>query len=378
MRNYNILFISFPALVAVNPSAPIVSTLVRRGHRVTYPTTVRIAARLAATGAEIILYPTPNWCPETNWEEWQMSHIEELLLHDKKKPDVVVYDLVSPAGAALASRMRVPAVMTSNYLPLNETRFNETFRGQSYPNMYRQSCRVVDHFLERHGVPSVNYLFEHREKLNIYLFPSEFSPDVIGDDRCFYSGRCPGEQIAFGCWTKGDDDDHPIVLVATSTTYIQGANYFRMCVDALAETQWRVIFSIADDADPASLFPLPPNFEIVQRTSHTRILPHASLLIFLGGIVTSSEAAYHGVPMVITSCGNDELEGLGDNLSQLGLGIHLKGNEMTPESLRKCARQVLESATILRNVKKLQRSVRRQAGAEEAANRIEEFIETNI
>lgn len=378
MRYSHIAFIAFPSAVNSNPTIPIVATLARRGHRVTYPTTDTISRRLTATRAEILLCPPV--VPSTR--DFICIHskkiIEQLsVVFAASRPDVIVYDLASLAGPVLASRFDVPAVMTSVYFPFDEARLNDHFKRPGFGDDVLQLNGKADKFLKRHGLHSRNYLLR-REDLNIYLFPSEFSPSRVGDESCLYAGRCAGEQTSFGTWIKNVKEGRPIVLVATSTTYIQASDYFRMCIDALADQGWHVILSMSDDADPASLDPLPAHFEVVQRTSHTAILPYANLLVFLGGIITSAEAAYHGVPLLITSCGNEELEDLGDNLESLGLGIHLRNHEMNTQTLRRCAQEVMGSSTVQSNVSLLKRSVRRQPGAEETANRIEEYIENHI
>jgi dTDP-L-oleandrosyltransferase len=148
-----------------------------------------------------------------------------------------------------------------------------------------------------------------------------------------------------------------------------------MCVKALSNLPYHVVLSISDNADPATLGRLPPNFEIVQRTSHTKVLPHASLLIYMGGIISAAEAAYHAVPLLITSCGIPELEGYADNLESIGLGRHLRTGEMTVESLKRFVIETLQSEEIHRNVRQAQYHVHREPGGEETANRIEAHLE---
>jgi UDP:flavonoid glycosyltransferase YjiC (YdhE family) len=138
---------------------------------------------------------------------------------------------------------------------------------------------------------------------------------------------------------------------------------------------WHVVLSIGESPDQASSGPLPEGFETVQRTSHTKILPHASMVLCMGGMATAAEAAYHGVPMVITSRGHAELEWLGDNFARLGLAAHLRGRDLTADVLRRFVIETLESTALLRNVDRLQHSVRRSAGAEETVNCIEEYLQ---
>src|ERR687892_455383 len=81
----------------------------------------------------------------------------------------------------------------------------------------------------------------HRETLNIYFFPKELQlKGTVSEADCFYAGRCAGEQPYYGDWQKTSSDDRPICLVSTSTTYIQGPKFFKMCVEALRNLGWHV------------------------------------------------------------------------------------------------------------------------------------------
>ena len=147
-----------------------------------------------------------------------------------------------------------------------------------------------------------------------------------------------------------------------------------MCISALAGLPYHVVLSIDDSEDVAALDPLPDNFEVVQKTSHTKILPHADLVVGMAGTTTSSEALYHGVPLIMTSCGALELEWVAGNLMRLGIGLHIRNADTSAGQIRNAVAQVLGSSLIRSNVRKLQWSIRRQPGAEEAANQIEEYF----
>jgi dTDP-L-oleandrosyltransferase len=239
------------------------------------------------------------------------------------------------------------------------------------------SFNAADDFLRRHGTtPARDFLF-HREGLNVYLFPKAIQPraELLGED-CFHAGRLPGEQLHFGDWERTDTGERPLVLVATSTTYLRGPEFFKMCMDALAGLSYHVVLSIGEYGDAKALGTLPTHVEIAQNSSHVQILRYASLAIGLGGIISTSEAAYHGVPTIALSCGYPENEWEQRCFEPLGTGTHLPKSEMNAENLRRAVVHVTEDAAIQRRVKALQQAVRREPGAEETVNRIEDYMET--
>ena len=379
MKNMHIAFISSPIASHINPLLPVVATLRRRGHRVTFATGSPFVARVQPLGAEIIEYSsghvTAQSLDETTFCRIAINALGAVNhYYGKQRPDLLVYDLVAFAGWILEHAWGVAAIKTSPHFAFSKDYFEEQVPDPAYRSALLSKSALASRFLQQHSVPVDDFLL-HRGSLEFHLSPREFEPcPAAVDERCFHVGRCSGEQIAFGSWPARHDDDRPLVLVATSKSYVQGADYFKLCIAAFEGLGWRVVLSIDDDADVSALGALPDGFEVVQKTSHTRILPYASLLVYTGGITAASEAAYHGVPLLVTSLGIRELEWVASAIMRLGTGAHIKGKELTAAAMRAAALQILGSPTVRANVEQLRDRTRRSAGAEDAANRMEEYV----
>lgn len=381
MKNAHIAFISYSQFPNIGPTLPIVSVLVRRGHRVTYATSDVFASRIAATGAEVV--PLPRVPPPSDLDagyahtvtQHALDSIEAITpFYERHRPALIVYDYIALAGRVLAKKWNIPAIQTSPTFLHDRKAHSKQLLDPDFRELALQYSRTLDTFLERFGIVGEEFLF-YREKLNIYLFPKPLQPCAESeDDSCLFSGRCAGEQPWYGTWQKSSTDGRRLALVSTSTLYVQGPEHFRMCIEALSGPEWHLLLSVGE-GDPARLGPLPPHCEIVQHTSHVKILPHVSVFICLGGIVTQSEAAYHGVPLILTTHGFPELEWIAESAVRLGVGIHLRKADMSPESLRRAATQICADPAVGTRLKKLQSMVRHEPGAEETANRIEEYLE---
>ena len=155
--------------------------------------------------------------------------------------------------------------------------------------------------------------------------------------------------------------------------FIRGPDYFKMCIEALRDLPVHVLLSIGDACNRELYGTLHAHFEVVQRVPHAQILPHVDLFIFLSGTISTAEAMYHGVPMLVTSHGFRELEWQGDNIDSLGIGIHLRKSDMSVTTIRDFASQILSDGALLR-VQQFKNIIRRDPGAEEVANRIEEHM----
>jgi len=386
MKKPHIAFISFPHHPHVNPTLPIASVVARRGFKVSFATSDRFADRANDVGTDVVAIP--KFQIDTLDDEVESGNrlhppicqlaVRTLapLIHAYKddKPDLIIYDLLAFAGRILACKWNIPAIQTSPTFAHIREKWSEQVTNPSFRASLAEISRRANLFFERHGVIGGDFIF-HRERLNIYLFPRALQPFVnFVDDRCFYAGRCAAEQPYFGDWKCPTANNRPIALVATSTTYIQGAEFFKMCIDAFSGLGWHVIMSIGDSGDAASLLPLPPHFEIVKNTSHIRILPHVDLQVCLGGIITSAEAAYHGVPLVVLSHGFPELEWQADNLERLGVGVHVRKADTNSKTLREVINRTANDLEMRRKVKRLQHETHREPGSEDTANRIEQYI----
>ena len=389
MKRAHIAFISFPHPPHVNPTLPIASVLIRRGHRVSYVTSNKFESRVGRLGAEFVR--SPEFLPKEPLEladkdrlEWPVCRLavrtlaQIVPLYERDRPDLIIYDFMALAGRVLAHKLNIPAVRTSPTFALCRQNWEQQVKDPEYRRVAIEASSLADRFLQRYGVVSNDFLF-HRENLNIYLFPKVLQPDGdVFDESCLYAGRCAAEQPYYGDWQKSASGDRPIVLVSTSTTYEQGPEFFKMCIEALSGLGCHVLLSIGDGGNAATLEPLPDHVEIVQYTSHVKILPYVDAFICLPGIITASEATYHGVPLVVTSLGFPEEEWEGDNFERLGIAIHLRKAAMNVEAVKLAAIRALEDPGMRNRVKEIQRIVQREPGGEETVNSIEAYLEAYL
>jgi MGT family glycosyltransferase len=382
MKRSHIAFVSFPHHPHVNPTLPIASVLLRRGHRVSYVTSDKFKSRVARLGVELLSCPEFTTSPgfiaqksaDTVFRLAERTLETMMPLYERDRPDLIVYDIAAFAGRILANKLNVPAIQTSSSFAHNRENWEQQVRDPEFRRELVESSNRVDQFFHRHGIASNGILF-HREKLNIYLFSELLQPQgEVLSDSCFYAGRCAAEQPYYGEWQKRESGG-PTVMISTSTTHVQGTEFFKTCVGALSGLNCHVIVSIGDSGNAVALEPLPHNVEIVQHTSHVKVLPYVDVFICLAGIITASEAMYHGVPLVVTSLGILENEWEGDIFERLGIAIHLRKAAMNAETLRSAVIRALEDPGIRNRVREVRGIIQREPGGEETANRIEAYLE---
>ncbi len=372
-------FFVFPEYADTVPTLSVVSTLVRRGYRVSYVTTDRFARDIAELGAEFIRCPALSKEPadESPFHTLTAETLSAITpFYEQNRPDVVIHDTVSLPGWILANRWQTPAIQVSPDFKMDKRK-----PSRQAPEFFKAAlsgAAGLEQVLARYGIHADAFLFS-REKLNVYFYSKLFQlDDEVHDDGCFYAGRCAPERPVFEKWMSRDTDGRPVVLVSTSTLFAQGPEHFRMCIEALRDIRWHVILQIAENHIPAALGPLPEHFEVIQRKPQIAVLPYVDLLICAGGMMTTMEAIYCGVPLLMTTYGNTELEAYAENGVRLGVGRHLRKPETSASTIRDHVLQMSEDTSLFDRVQRMQRVIQAEAGAEEVANRIGEYFESSL
>jgi len=394
MDNRHISFITLPHSPHVNPTFPVVSALVRRGYRVTYATSERFASVVQGLGAEVVPCPRlqleasadernfPDAPRENFFTRYAASMLDAIRpFLERNRPDLILYDFTALAGRILASQWNIPAIQTSPFYAFDESvSFESQMKHPELRTWITEHAQVIAQYLKRNGVVSNNYHVD-KERLNIYLFSRVLQPNSARfGANCYFAGRCAAERLVTGKW-QGNSDGRPIALIAMSTLSSKWPErsrvpeYFGMCMSALPSLGWHVVLAIGEHCATESLTPLPAHCEIVKHTSYLNVLSRAKLLCFMSGIASTTEAAYHGIPMIAISEGVGEYEWQSDRIVELGIGAHLRKGETSMENIRGAAIQLSSDAATLHRVKKIERIVRREPGGEDTANRIEDYLD---
>ena len=213
---------------------------------------------------------------------------------ENNKPDVILYDSVMIAARILAGIWKIPVIQTrpqfSYYYGFYSKEICTWF---DYP--------LTDSFCER--INSEILRIHPVAKLNIYYIPRSFQPnEQLFDERFFFSGPSFLQKPLNDRQKRERSENRKTILISVSASrsrIVDDIEYFKIFVNALSGSQWKVILSIGDRIDPLSLGPLPLNFEINQHTPQSEIIPYTSLFIGGGGFTSTFEALYHGVPLIV-------------------------------------------------------------------------------
>ena len=398
MRRHVAMFAQ-PGNGHVYPTLPLCAELTRRGHRVTYVNNEHYASVISAAGGEPIIYKPPPVPAESKqemiesltlsnddprmskasrfWGTYRLADTTETLaqiqdFYCANPPDLVLYDRPQLAGRILAKRLCVPAVQTSAHFAYYMNLFARRQGVCENPPIAIELSNMLDEFMSRHGITQPGAIW-HTETLNIHFIPRWFQYNTEWfDDRFCFTG--PLLDRPFTPSWNNRSGGRPVILISgismLDDTRLNYATYFGLFVDALADLPYHFILSIAEESFDR---PLPANFELNRCASHLEILPHAALAVCHGGMTSTLEALYHGVPVLMFPQ-SERSDEVAYRTEELGLGVRLPNIKTSAEVARKAVMGMMENDSLRARVENSRKAFRSSGGAALAADRIENLL----
>ncbi|OYP14611.1 glycosyl transferase [Streptomyces sp. FBKL.4005] len=387
----HIAMFSIAAHGHVNPSMEVIRELVARGHRVTYAIPPVFADKVAATGAEPVLYtstlPGPDADPEA-WGNTLLDNVEPFLddaiqalpqlieAYADDTPDLVLHDITSYPARVLAHRWGVPAISLSPNLvawegyeeEIAEPMWKEprqTERGRAY--YARFEAWLAENGITQHPDPFVG-----RPDRSLVLIPRALQPhaDRVDERVHTFVGACQGDRADQGDWQRPADAEK-VVLVSLGSAFTKQPAFYRACVRAFAGLPgWHVVLQVGRHVTRADLGDVPADVEVHSWVPQLAILRQADLFVTHAGAGGSQEGLATATPMIAVPQAVDQF-GNADMLQALGVARHLPAEEADAERLREAALALVDDPEVARRLKEVQAEMAREGGTRRAADLIE-------
>jgi MGT family glycosyltransferase len=386
-RPAHILICNIPEHGHVNPTLAIVADLVRRGHRVSYPTTDQFAGRVAEAGATPLVHRStlPGGGSDLEWPSDLAAGLDLFLTEAvdvaprllaafaDDRPDLVVHDIAAHAGRVLATRWSVPSVglsPTHAIAPSTAREFDRLYASNADWIAYR--ARLAG-FLREHGITLVDDAFPGPPESCVVTIPREFQlrPKTIPENYVFV-GPCLRAGDAQATWVP-PAADRKVLYISLGTCYANRPDFYRECVDAFAGLDpWHLVLSVGR-LDPAELGPLPGNAEVHDSVPQLDVLRRASAFVTHAGMGSVLEALTYGVPMVAVPQAVDQPMNA-RQIGRLGLGTWLSPARATAEALRDAVLDVSSAEDVAGRLDRMRRAIAVSGGPHAAADVIERAL----
>jgi MGT family glycosyltransferase len=383
----------------VNPTLGFTEELIRRGHEVIYFTDAEFAPQVERTGAQLIDYGSSvgkqsaarglavlagknPWTVGGSFVEQRFKELEatlpSLLEHlGRTRPDVIVYSFISQAARLAAQRLGIPGVMfyttyaSNDHFDLISQMFSKHLQISAEETADLQAR--LDELTARHGVArlAAASLSNPPAAVNLVFMPRSFQPqgDTF-DDRFHFVGPClraTEPRLPAGLVPPGAA---PLVLVSLGTVFNAWPSFYKDCLTAFGHKPYRVVMALGPAVDPATLGELPPNVSVRPHLPQLALLQQADLFVSHGGMNSTMEALYHGVPLVVIPQ-MEEQELTARRIDELSLGRFLHRDHVTAESLATAVSELLDSSKVRQTMDATQAEVRQSGGTSRAADLIE-------
>jgi MGT family glycosyltransferase len=390
------VFLNLPARGHINPTLPIVSELATRGHEVHYFTAEEYRRIVESAGAKFHLLAalqrirTADVSSSEPPGDKQIAMMPFVMAHQSTKvvpelvetiqalkPNCLVYNVLSLWGRLIGQILDVPAVA---FRPFHGPRMHRSvmapFASDRLARLAAAADRELEQLAQSFGrIPrTLHELISDTEDLTLIFMPREFQAEGQSfDQRFLFVGpsliETPPERWPF---EKADDSNPLRVYVSLGTLRNNDPEFYRRCFLAFDSSEWQVAMSVGAQIDLAALTPIPENFHVERFVKQAALLKNVDVFVTHGGLNSTMESLYLGVPMVVVP-GIGEQRLTAGRVQELGLGVVLQQETLTAEILATTTRKVALNPDIRTRLRAMQSLTRMAGGFKLAAEAIIDF-----
>ncbi|MGW5981285.1 macrolide family glycosyltransferase [Bacillus mycoides] len=388
----NVLVINFPGEGHINPTLAIVSELIRRGETIVSYCIEDYRKKIEATGAEFRVFE--NFLSQINIMErvneggsplTMLSHMIEAserivtqIVEETKgeKYDYLIYDNHFPVGRIIANVLKLPSVSSCTTFAFNQyITFNDEQESRQVDetNPLYQSCLVgMERWKEQYGMKcnSLYDIMNHPGDITIVYTSKEYQPhsDVF-DESYKFVGPSIATRKEVGSFPIEDLKDETVIFISMGTVFNEQPVLYEKCFEAFKDVDATVVLVVGKKININQFENIPNNFKLYNYVPQLEVLQHTDVFVTHGGMNSSSEALYYGVPLVVIPVTGDQPL-VAKRLNEVGAGIRLNRNELTSELLRETVKKVMCDLTFKENSRTVGNSLRNGGGYQRAVEEI--------
>lgn len=377
-----ILIINVPAHGHVNPTIGLTKALVRAGHDVTYLVSEEFRSKIEPTGAVFESYDFDNKRPFT---EKNVRRVYDRALELGKNADCIVYEMMFFLGKALGDKLNKPTVRLYSCFAWNKEISQQVFNNCGFKlkllgnRAFRKVAfsRRLKSF-ETKTQDIIDEITDIPADLNIVYTTREFQVDNDRfDDKIW---KFVGPSIV----DRNDKNDIPfneiknkIIYVSLGTIFNNSLKFFKNCIEAFKNTDVTVIMSIGKTLKKEQLGKIPNNFYVYNFVPQIEVLKRTDLFITHGGMNSTSEAMYFGVPLIVVPQAADQPI-VGKRIEDLELGRVINKNNISSNIIRNYANEILNDDRYKDNMMKMRTKVRQAGGEERVVELINDLLKEKL
>ncbi|MCJ8014756.1 glycosyltransferase [Paenibacillus sp. KQZ6P-2] len=391
-----VLFINGGSEGHINPTIGIVQELISRGEEVVFFCIEAFRERIEKTGATVRTFDDQKFIKAfiSGGRDYLLERINGLLLTaDIVIPsvleqikgehfDYIIHDSMFGCGRLLAQILKLPAINSCTSFAQSKVSFNHML-GEFFTKTPTEIVKPIhDKYRILTAMVKEKYDVEIHSPYEVFCNPApltivyttrEFQPDGEAFDQTYkfvgpsISSRSTQENFDFTT-IKGKNP----IYISLGTVFNQAIDFYKLCFEALGNTDHTIVMSIGNRTQITDLGEIPNNFIVKNYVPQTEVLQYTKLFITHGGMNSTHEGLYYGVPLIVIPQSADQpiIEG---QVANIGAGIQLQMQNLTADQLREAVRHVLSHSSFKKAASTMGESFRKSGGYHQAADEIFEF-----
>jgi MGT family glycosyltransferase len=392
-----VLFLNILGHGHINPTIGIVKELINRGDEVTYLAGEEFRDKIEKTGAKFKghknLLNADFLGGNSNFENNQglldgmstLKEIIEIIFNSKEKFDYIIYDSSFMLGQEIGRVLKIPTICSNTTFAVNEKILElqaDKFKSQLEEIKPKIATILSSSFFmgfikelkEKYDInfPVMLEQFAGKGMMNIVYTSKFFQPYGESFDESY---KFIGPSIADreeNIHIDLDNEDKKIIYISLGTVFNDLVEFYEDCFKAFKDVDAKVIMSVGKKININMFKEIPSNFIVRNYVSQLEVLRHTDVFITHGGMNSASEGLYYDVPLILIPQSVDQPY-IANRVVELGAGITLDKNKITPEMLKESVVKVLSDDNFKINSRKVGKSLREAGGYKKGVAEIIDF-----
>ncbi|MBM7652827.1 macrolide family glycosyltransferase [Neobacillus cucumis] len=393
-----VLFINGGSEGHVNPTIAVVHELISRGEEVVYFTIEAFRERMEKTGATVRTFDGEKFIKAfiSGGRNYLLERINGLLrTADIMIPsvleqiegehfDYIIHDSMFGCGRLLAQILKLPAINSCTSFAQTKASFENTLEqlSQNIPTEMLKSItdefqKLIKKIKETYEVEigSPYEVFCNPAPLTIIYTSKEFQPFGETFDETY---KFVGPSISTRSTKENFDvtaiKGKSLIYISLGTVFNQAIDFYKLCFKAFENTDHTVVMSIGEKTQISELGEIPKNFMVKNYVPQTEVLKYTKLFITHGGMNSTNEGLYYGVPLIVIPQSADQPI-IASQVANIGAGIKLQMQNLSENQLREAVDHVLTHPTFHQVAETMRVSFQKSGGYQKAVDEI--FIYKN-
>ncbi|MED1410992.1 MULTISPECIES: macrolide family glycosyltransferase [Bacillus] len=392
-----VLFINAGSEGHINPTLQVVEELISRGEEVVYFSIEAFRGRIEKTGATVRTIDDQKFLKAflsggRNYLSERINgllHTADVIIPsvleqiEGEQFDYIIHDSMFGCGRLIAQILKLPAINSCTSFSQDEKSFermldhlSKNIPAEVHDRIHNDFQKLTKGIAEKYGVDiqSPYEVFCNPAPLTIVYTIKEFQPFGDTFDETF---KFVGPSISTQVKNEGFDftaiEEKSLIYISLGTVFNEANDFYKLCIKAFEYSEQTIVMSIGSKTKTSDLGEIPENFIVKNYVPQTDLLTYTKLFITHGGMNSTHEGLYNGVPLIVIPQSADQPV-IAKQVESLGAGVQLQMQGLSDIQLREGVELVLNNPSFKEAALDMKESFRKSGGYKQAVDEIFTFI----